>query len=85
MLSFIIFDKNNFSMFKLFDLTLQLNGFPMKKAKEELNKIVSLSEKDHQLFIKNKKQEIVGYHLKNNKSYREFVESQVLKIGTNYQ
>lgn len=61
-------------MFRLFDLTLIINGFPMQKAKAELNKIVSFSEEEHQQFIENKKQEIVNFHLKNNKSYQDFVK-----------
>ena len=42
-------------MLPLFDLSLQLNGFPMKEAKAELRKIVSLSEKEHEAFLENKK------------------------------
>ena len=59
-------------MFSLFDLTLLLNGFPMKKAKAELNQIVSLSAAEHQTFIARKKQDIVDFHLQNNLYYREF-------------
>lgn len=59
-------------MFSLFDLTLLLNGFPMKKAKAELDHIVSLSEAEHQTFIERKKQEIVDFHLHNNLYYRKF-------------
>ncbi len=71
-------------MFRLFDLTLIINGFPMQKAKAELNKIVSFSEEEHQQFIENKKQEIVNFHLKNNKSYQDFVKKHVLipKFGS---
>jgi phenylacetate-CoA ligase len=60
-------------MFPLFDLSLQINGFPMKEAKAELRKIQSISEKEFDAFIENKKQEIVDYHLKNNSSYQELV------------
>jgi phenylacetate-CoA ligase len=59
-------------MFSLFDLTLLLNGFPMKKAKAELNQIVSLSAAEHQIFMAGKKQAIVDFHLQNNPYYREF-------------
>ena len=58
-------------MFPLFDLTLQLNGFPIKKAKDELRKIVTLSEKEQEVFLENKKLEIVNFHLKNNPFYQE--------------
>jgi len=60
-------------MFKLFDLTLKLNGFQMKKAKAELNAIVSFSEEEHRLFIETKKKEIVDFYLQHNTYYREFV------------
>ncbi len=60
-------------MFLIFDLSLQLNGFPIKEAKSELRKIVAFSEKEHEIFLENKKLEIVEYHLKNNTSYQNFV------------
>jgi phenylacetate-CoA ligase len=60
-------------MFRLFDLTLQLNGFPMMKAKTELQKIIALSEAEHQTFLENKKQKIVAFHLKNNAFYKGLV------------
>ncbi|WP_395060441.1 phenylacetate--CoA ligase family protein [Flavobacterium sp.] len=66
-------------MFRLFDLTLKLNGFPMKKAKAELNKIISFSEEEHQQFIENKKQEIVNFHLKNNDYYKVFFGNHNIK------
>jgi phenylacetate-CoA ligase len=59
-------------MFQLFNLTLKLNGFPMKEAIPELNTIVSLSQEEHQVFIENKKKEIVDFHLQNNEYYRKF-------------
>ena len=60
-------------MIPLFDLSLQLNGFPIKKAKSELRKIQSIPEQEFENFVKNKKQEIVEFHLKNNSSYQKFV------------
>ncbi|QBN19297.1 phenylacetate--CoA ligase family protein [Flavobacterium nackdongense] len=60
-------------MFKIFDLSLQINGFPMKEAKAELQKIQSIPEQQFEIFIENKKQEIVDYHLKNNASYQKIV------------
>jgi phenylacetate-CoA ligase len=59
-------------MLRLFDLSLQFNGFPLKEAKTELDKIVHLSESEHRVFIENKKKEIVEFHLKNNTYYQEF-------------
>ena len=65
--------KYTFKMFPLFDLSLQLNGFPMKEAKAELRKIVAFSEKEHEVFVENKKVEIVNYHLQNNAFYKDLV------------
>ena len=62
-------------MFRLFDLTLKLNGFSMKDAKAELRKIVNLSNEDHKIFIETKKQEIVKFHLENNSFYQQLVGS----------
>jgi len=60
-------------MFPFFDLSLQLNGFPIKEAQAELRKIVAFSEEEFEDFLENKKQEIVDYHLKNNSSYQKLV------------
>lgn len=60
-------------MFPLFDLSLQINGFPIKKAKAELQKIQSIPEQEFEVFIENKKREIVEFHLKNNSSYQKLV------------
>jgi phenylacetate-CoA ligase len=60
-------------MFKLFDFSLQINGFPMEEAKAELRKIQSIPEHEFETFVENKKQEIVDYHLKNNSSYQKLV------------
>lgn len=60
-------------MFKLFDLTLKLNGFPMKKAKAELQNILAIPEKNFSRFVEQKKAEIVHFHLNNNPFYRELV------------
>ena len=58
-------------MIPIFDLSLQINGFPIKKAKDELRKIVALSEKEQEVFLENKKLEIVNFHLQNNPFYQE--------------
>ncbi|TDP04172.1 phenylacetate--CoA ligase family protein [Flavobacterium sp. 245] len=60
-------------MIRLFDLSLQLNGFPIKKAKAELDQIVHFSEKEYNSFLENKKKEIVDFHLQNNSFYQELV------------
>ncbi|SDI10334.1 phenylacetate-CoA ligase [Flavobacterium omnivorum] len=73
----------HFKMFPLFDLSLQLNNFPMKEAKSELRKIVAFSEKEYEVFIENKKQEIVNFHLQNNPFYQELVDSKEYKNWEN--
>jgi len=60
-------------MFPLFDFSLKMNGFPMQEAKAELRNIQSIPEQEFEIFIENKKQEIVDYHLKNNPTYQKFV------------
>lgn len=60
-------------MLSLFDLSLKLNGFPIKKAKAELESIVNLSTEEHAKFIQDKKREIVDFHLQNNSFYQELV------------
>lgn len=62
-------------MLQLFNLTLQLNRFPIKKAQVEFDKITALSEKEHLLFVENKKQEIVNFHLQNNLFYQKLAGS----------
>jgi phenylacetate-CoA ligase len=66
-------------MFRLFDLSLQINGFPMQEAKAELRKIQSIPDQEFDTFIENKKQEIVEYHLKNNSSYQKIVGTSASK------
>ena len=60
-------------MFNIFDISLQLSGFPIKKAKKDLHHILSISENDFELYLENKKKEIVNYHLQNNSNYLNFV------------
>lgn len=59
-------------MFKLFNLSLQLSGFPLKKAKTDFDTIASIPENDYQNYIEQKRNEIVEYHLKNNSFYKDF-------------
>ncbi|WP_264520047.1 phenylacetate--CoA ligase family protein [Flavobacterium sp. N1994] len=60
-------------MFNLFNLSLRLNGFPMKGATAEFEKIKLISEGKYEEYLNQKKKEIVAYHLKNNKSYQDFI------------
>lgn len=60
-------------MFNFFNLSLRLNGFPIKEASVELEKILAVSENEYSNYVNQKKKEIVEYHLKHNKSYQAFV------------
>lgn len=62
-------------MLPLFDLSLQLNGYPIKQATAELRKIAAFSSKEYEAFIELKKKEIVSFHLKNNSFYKEQVST----------
>ncbi|MHC0444404.1 phenylacetate--CoA ligase family protein [Flavobacterium sp. 3-218] len=66
-------------MIPLFDITLRLNGFPIKKAKAELDKIVHFSEEEFAVFLENKKKEIVDFHLKNNPFYNELIGNKIVE------
>ena len=60
-------------MLNLFNLSLQISGFPIKKAKAHLHEIKSIPDADFEKFVTNKKKEIVEYHLKNNQNYLNIV------------
>lgn len=61
-------------MLSLFDLSLQVNGFPINKAKAQLHTIVNLSEIDFITFVENQKSEILNFHLNHNSFYRDFAK-----------
>jgi len=58
-------------MFKLFDLSLKLSGFPIEDAKREFKQILQIPEADYEKYILAKRKEIVDFHLKNNTFYQE--------------
>ena len=60
-------------MLNLFQYSLLINGFPIKEALTEFEKIQSVNEIDIQNFITEKKKAIAEFHLQNNQSYRELV------------
>ena len=60
-------------MVSLFDLSLQLNGYPIKRANADLLKIIALTAMQQGAYIEQKKGEIVAFHLENNPFYRELV------------
>lgn len=62
-------------MLNLFDLILQVKGFPIKEAKRHLQKIQEISETDYTGYMVGKRQEIVEHHLKYNQFYKNFVKN----------
>lgn len=58
-----------------FSLSLQLNRFPINKAKNVLREIKNIPEPEYTAYVERKKQEIVDYHLKHNPFYKEFNKS----------
>jgi len=60
-------------VFKLFDFSLRINGFPIKKAKIEFEKIIAISEENFENYVIEKRNEIVNFHLKNNSFYQNLV------------
>ncbi|OEK06102.1 AMP-binding protein [Flavivirga aquatica] len=59
----------------LFNLSLRINGFPIKEAKQVLKTIQNKNENDFKVYNETKKQEIVSYHLKHNAFYRDFAKN----------
>ena len=60
---------------KLFNLSLKLNGFPLKEAKRELRSVQSKTDKECLEYIEGKKVQIVKHHFNNNPFYKAFVSS----------
>ncbi len=58
----------------LFDITLRLKGFPIAKAKRDLAIIKNKNEEEYNVYIAQKKQDIVAYHLTNNPFYKVFAK-----------
>lgn len=54
----------------LFDLSLKLNGFPITKARHDLELIHKKNEIDFEAYVLNKREGILNYHLQNNCFYK---------------
>ncbi|PTM09201.1 MAG: AMP-binding protein [Bacteroidetes bacterium] len=59
----------------LFDLSLQVNGFPIGKAKTILEEIQRKSKSEYETYLNQKKIEIVAYHLQHNAFYKELTKN----------
>jgi phenylacetate-CoA ligase len=60
-------------MLHLFNISLLLNGFPLKKATLTFDQIQAISSADYENFILDKRKQIVDFHIENNTAYRELV------------
>lgn len=60
-------------MFKLFDFSLRINGFPIKKAQAEFEKIIAIIDDKFEDYVIEKRNEIVNFHLQNNSFYKNLV------------
>jgi phenylacetate-CoA ligase len=59
-------------MFHVFNISLRIKGFLIKKSICEFKKIEAISETDFENYVIIKRNEIVNYHLLNNPSYKDF-------------
>lgn len=58
----------------LFDLTLSLNKFPIKKARFTLKEIQQKSEAEFESYVKEQRRIITSFHLKHNSFYKAFAK-----------
>ncbi|WP_442787128.1 phenylacetate--CoA ligase family protein [Flavobacterium suncheonense] len=58
-------------MFRLFDLSLQLNGFHMKEAQTLFNSILAVPEAEYPKYVENQRRKIAEYHLQHNLFYQK--------------
>lgn len=56
---------------KIFDLSLQLKGFPLREAKVVLHQLFSLSEIDYEKQLFQQRTAIVQFHQQNNSAYQK--------------
>lgn len=60
-------------MNNLFNLSLKISGFPIKKAQQDFDAILHIPKEEYACYIEQKKNEIVTFHLENNSFYKELV------------
>jgi phenylacetate-CoA ligase len=58
----------------LFNISLKINGFPIKKAKTVLETVQRKNDSELSAYIEAKKQAIVTYHLNHNSFYKSFTK-----------
>jgi len=57
----------------LFELTLQFKGFPIKEAKKRLQEIKAVPEAAYEIYVKDLRQHVFDYHLRENTFYKNFI------------
>ena len=63
----------------LFETTLRLKGFPIREAKKRLAEIQQISETDYETYIKDSRQKVFDYHVRENSFYQSFIGDTVIK------
>ncbi len=66
-------------MFKPFQLSLQLSGFPIAKAQADFDKILHVSDENYPIYLEQKKDEILNFHLKNNSFYQKLIGNKTIE------
>lgn len=59
----------------IFDFTLQLKGYPLKKAKLTLRRLNKLDEAAFMAYVEEQRTTILNYHLNNNRFYKELTKN----------
>ncbi|TBV28265.1 phenylacetate--CoA ligase family protein [Meridianimaribacter sp. CL38] len=63
----------------LFDLSLQLNGYPIKKARAVLKAVQQQNDNEFKAYIEQEKRNIVSYHLKHNPFYKNLSKTTTIE------
>ena len=76
-LKYNYFTKTYYQKFhlNLFDLSLKINGFPIRKAERTMRAIQQKKEKEFEAYVNQKKTEIVSYHLKHSDYYKAIAKN----------
>ncbi len=61
----------------LFEITLRLNGFPIKEAKKRLDDIKAIPEGAYQEYIDKQRKDILHFHYNQNPFYHRFLEGKL--------
>lgn len=61
-----------------FDLILRLNGFPIREAKAKLAEIQAIPDEKYLDYVKDTRNEILSFHVKNNEFYKSFIQDKTI-------